>query len=315
MDSEWARYDLTPLRDRYVSHLNHVGGIPKPTEQSALSTRLKSVIQMGLKNGNESVPELEPACPGGNCTFDTYWSLSVCSSLTDVSQHLYTKNVSTPEEYYPYDFRWYLGPHHFLSTRLAYMNVTAASSVSQDDNGASHMVTFGDSIAYNDIDSPIADALMIVASDFHADETNGGHRTYAAYEFVLEWCVQQYNTSVTNGTSTTVRLDSHGNFTTNKGYYLSSAFNDTGQHRYDVAGDLHYALQRYFQTLMNGTAALAYDGYWYATSDSMPVLFEPFNVFQAHPTSRVWDMSNGIRGTNETGFELILDNIATSITN
>lgn len=257
--------------------------------------------------------DLAPSCPTGNCDFDTYWSLSVCTSYTNVTPHLYTKT--------PFDSRWYLTPEHFISTGNVYMNITSASRGVQDDDSSMQAVTFSDSIAYRDINPPIVDTLIIVTTESPevSLEKSERQRNYVAYEVIMDWCVRSYNTSVTKGVASTIRLDSHGNFTQDPSYRVSP-FNNNGQQRYDVGNDIHYGLQKYFQALLHGTISLeqvSLQQGWYASSESMPLLFEPFNVFQDEPAGgRTWNVSsNSGRGTNMTGFQLILDNIATSMTN
>jgi len=58
-----------------------------------------------------------------------------------------------------------------------------------------------------------------------------------------------------------------------------------------------------------------YDQYWYADTDAAQALFDPYNVWQAHPTDTIFALKYGLRGTNQTGLELIINNMATSMTN
>lgn len=58
----------------------------------------------------------------------------------------------------------------------------------------------------------------------------------------MYWCLLSCNTTVTEGVPSTVRLDSHGNFTSGLAYHISLS-DSNSQQRYDVSSDIQNGLQ------------------------------------------------------------------------
>lgn len=276
---------------------------------------MKGSILSGLHSGNTTIPEISPSCPGGNCTWPLYKTLGVCASVADVGSHLTFRDASTDTSNSSNSPRWYLTPHHFIIDGYPQMNVSSAAVDTTTQRG--HVIwerpDFNNSIAFADVDSPLLDAFLIVKNG--TDRANGNTNTYTAYELLLQWCVKEFNTSVFDGAAMTELVSSYKNFTLEDDSDLTASPTTDPNLVFTVERSLHESLQRYFTGIFNGTATQGHDGYWYASSGVMPLLFEPFNVFQIHMTDRVWDMSNGIIGTNQTGLELIMQNVATGMTN
>lgn len=62
---------------------------------------------------NESLADIAPSCPGGNCTFDPYWSLAVCTRIGNVSDNITVKHLANATTGYPH-VRYYITPNRYL---------------------------------------------------------------------------------------------------------------------------------------------------------------------------------------------------------
>ncbi|KAK3660689.1 hypothetical protein LTR56_000447 [Elasticomyces elasticus] len=289
-----------------------------PTTYSAISTGMKGAILQGLFNANETIPDLSPAC-SGNCTFEPYASLAVCTSFADVSSSLITKNFTNPNGTiydYNYDYRYYIAEHQYLredSYELPFVNVSSAEPPDSDEHSS---LQFHDSVAFRDVNAPIADVFMIYQNGTKGPMNAARHNTYAAVEFILEWCVQEYTTSVINGTAITQRKDAYRNFSSPGGsYYTYGKPNGDDGLEYLISPQTRFSLQKYLQTLLSGHIVEPSGGYFYVSSDAIQALAEPYNVWQGGCTQDPCGLSYGIHGTNQTGLELLMNNVATSMTN
>ncbi|KXL48707.1 MAG: hypothetical protein FE78DRAFT_293237 [Acidomyces sp. 'richmondensis'] len=288
-----------------------VGDSPNAASSSSLSNGMKSAIQTGFYYGNQTVPILDPNCLGGNCTFDKYWSLAVCTSFADVTSHLVAKNTSTNESA---TVTFSLTPDSYVVRAVGddvyFMNISSATSASPSSlvTGTNPVqINFTETIAFKDVNAPIADVFVIVANGI-----NGEHLTYTAIEFVLEWCVQSYTTTVSNGSVQTLLDRSLRNFTSPGGTYFVTLTLGSNFTQYDVDPATHYTLQQYFQGFFAGT--VFQDGTdFFASSNAAQTVYQPFDVFQSH--SEGFSLRNGLIGTNQTGLEVTINNIATSMTN
>lgn len=125
---------------------------------------------------------------------------------------------------------------------------------------------------------------------------------FGASEFLLEWCVQNYTTTVTNGTATTERLDAVSNF----------SVSDSIDNFTFSSGTLHL-YQDYFRNIFQGEA-------WrgsgistlYVSSDATQALFQPFNIFGRKDNGK--DVTPN-QGGGMDQLQKILDNIAVAMTN
>ncbi|KAJ4298082.1 hypothetical protein N0V90_005981 [Kalmusia sp. IMI 367209] len=283
----------------------------------AVNTRIKNAVQLGLNNANESLADITPLCPGGNCTFDPYWSLAVCTRIANVSDHITVKNLTNTATGYPH-IRYYVTPNQYLDNlgySETYMNVTSATGAKPDDIGpGTSALNMSESIAFRDVNDPIADVFIIIRNVSDADNAGADHSRYGAIEFILEWCVQSFTTNVTNGVATTNRHNAIRNFTGGDHEFLQLQPDGPNGKSYTIQDIPHNTLQRYFQAIFNGSITTDADD-WYATSDIMQLLFEPFNVYQGNHIGQTFKLENGLRGTDQTGLEHIINNIATSLTN
>ena len=280
---------------------------------------MKGAIQSGLFNGDSIIDNIRPDCSSGDCTWDPYLSFAVCSSSADVSSHLKMTTLTSG------DVRFSVTPNNWLqnpslkdlldstSSAPAVVNISSAvSGIVPQLPGGTNRYIFQDSIAFPNSPSPLTDVFMIYTNQPSGTSSNG---SYSAVEFILEWCVQRFNTSVVNGTATTQRLESFSNFSapTGEDYNVINEINGTV---YAIDSYSHNSIQNYlYQVFHNGTIyryAEAIPASLFVTSDAVQAIYEPFNSNSI--TSDPADTADG-QGTNQTGLDQILNNIATGMTN
>jgi hypothetical protein len=198
---------------------------------------MKGAIQTGLFSANETVLDISPICPTGNCTFPPYLSLAVCTSFANITPSLYSMNTSSSVQHYISNTS-YLTPNGLF-------NISSAALLDSSPTG----LNFSTSIAFQNVSLPLADIAVLYLSNY---DTKGG-KMYAAAEFVLEWCVQNFTTTVVDGKATTQRLNSFRNFTnpTNPNLVL---FGSKGE-EFSVFLPTHHATSRYLSQNFNGWMA------------------------------------------------------------
>lgn len=300
---------------------------------------MKGAIQSGLFSQNSAVPDIQPVCSSGNCTWPSYRSLSVCARSADVTSSLKTRKVLVPSSEpggRKYNQpQWYLSQQNYildngvticnLST-VAKKNPIVSIGHSQDPgestsdeseySGDPISLNFTDSIAFKDSTRPVANVFMIYANSTESSADHPG--TFSAIEFVLEWCVQNFTTTVANGVASTQRHDSFRTFSTpdpNKEYAFITATPDDGDNRqYTIKPQDYYLLQYYFRGLVHGTVNLTDSpvAHSAATNDATQALYQPFDIsgMKLNGTDQVPG-----RGVGLSGLQGILDNIATGMTN
>lgn len=263
---------------------------------------MRGAIQSGLFSQNSVVLDVQPICSSGNCTWPSYRSLAICARSADVTSSLKIKNVTVtsdvPGEGKYTEQKWYLSKQNYiLSNGVTVCNL---SSVARKDPITSTAGTvdpvlrgsqnagdpisldFTDSIAFKDSTRPVADVFMIYSNTSESSGDKPG--TFSATEFVLEWCVQNFTTTVANGVSSTKRHDSSQDFSKpdpKNAYAFITAKPDDGDNReYTINHRTHYVLQNYFRGLFQGTVILATSMYAdkAATNDGTQVLFQPFDI-------------------------------------
>ena len=133
-----------------------------------------------------------------------------------------------------------------------------------------------------------------------------------ALEFLLEWCVQSYSSTVTNGTATTERHEAVSNF-------MSLKDGD-----YTVGDRTLELYQNYFREIFQGKAWRGNPSQLYVSNDATQALFQPVNIFgviesSVSVTPNQGDESSESVTPNQGGgkvqLEKILDNIAVAMTN
>ena len=284
---------------------------------------MKRAIRAGLDNGKNRVLDLPAACPSGNCTFETYSSLAVCTSFADVTEHLYPKDANGQGGY---GTQLHLNDDHYLTKNALFLqeildvgSVAPASEVLETEGRPAVFLNFSQSIAFQDIKSPLADIFIITrngSTPLPADVGFGDYAySFAAFEVALSWCVATYNTTVTNGTSTTNMISNDMDFT-----YLSgpnNLVNEGPQGQYlqnsSVDGKHHAGLQWFFKRLFAGRISQDGTDQTTTTSDVAQTIYEPFSGINS--TLPKGNLSRTLRATERDGLQRIFENVAVSMTN
>lgn len=171
---------------------------------------MRAAIQTSLFAENFIVNDMQPVCSSGNCTSPSYRSLAICAQSADITSYLRTKNVSVPGDFPgapEYNrTQWYISKLNYLIYDHLSLSSVAKKHLSYRNQQYAVSLDFNNSIAFKNSPSPIADIFMIYAN---ASDSSIG--TFSATEFVLEWCVQNFTTSVTNGLSSTEKHGSVSN--------------------------------------------------------------------------------------------------------
>ncbi|KAK4553692.1 hypothetical protein LTR86_009190 [Recurvomyces mirabilis] len=306
-----------------------------PARYNSISSGMKGAILQGLYSSNSTILDIAPQCPSGNCTINEYSSLAVCTSVVDVTARLANRTASGITN-------TYVSAHQYINASAGIMNVTSAATGTPYDSGdgwgpaKGYQLQFNDSIAFTQTPSPLADAFIMVANSTHSilpanvsDPNELFLQKYNAYEFMLEWCVQNYSTTVVNGISTTQRLGALRNFRAPDGPEANLNLSTTSYALgvpetlvFNIDQVTHYSVQKYLQGLLDGWISGGDDQCWTATSDAVLCLYEPFQLGPNTSPDRgdtLYDVFNQL-STNGTssgvaGLEAVLKNVATSMSN
>jgi hypothetical protein len=273
---------------------------------------MKAAIQNGLLTLGSTLNDTPPFCASENCTFPLYRSLAVCTRWENVTSHLTfstyentSSNTTTG--------RWSLTNNSYIETvgpgDLCVLNMSSAAKPQLVINNADvpNSLDFRDTIAFGDNRYPIADFFVLYINRSVPSITYN----YNAVEFVLEWCVQEYNTSVVNSTVYTAKEDSTHNFTGGHSELTGPIFNTTlqfgDQLSYDTDNQTHFILSNYLRKILNGSV-YQIESDFYKTSDAAESLFQRINT----------DSENFVLLGEDKGLSAmitVLQNIATSMTN
>jgi hypothetical protein len=281
---------------------------------------MKAAIQAGLFTLNATLNSTPPVCATGNCSWQPYRSLAVCTRWQDISSHVKLEETVNEEDDSKFVL-WSLNDRSFVE-RGAYpercqLNMTSVATPKPVDEYADlpNALHFDDSIAFKDSKWPLADVFIVYenSSSMREAEFHFGGR-FSAMEFVLEWCVQEFNTTVVNGTTVTTRLNSTNAFDA-KGSSLNGPMtnvDDDGSwsvkaDRYNVDKDTHYILANYLRKFFDGSVAQQGPD-MYKTSDAAEAFW--LNLF-AGVLPDMRPSETKIRA----GISQVLQNIATSMTN
>jgi hypothetical protein len=294
-----------------------------PSDYAYISVGMKRAIRAGLDNGKNKVLDLPAACSSGNCTFETYSSLAVCTSFADVTDHLYPEDANGQGGY---GTQLHLTDDHFLTTNAIFLqefldigSVAPASQIIETEGRPALFLNFNQSIAFKDIESPLADIFIITRNGSNPLPPEEGlgdvAYTYAAFEVALSWCVAAYSTTVANGTSSTRMISNDKNFTYVNGSNALINEAPKGQYLQDssVDGKHHAGLQWFFKRLFAGRISQDGSDQTTTTSDVAQTIYEPFSGIS--PTSPKGNLSRTLRATEREGLQRIFDNVAMSMTN
>ncbi|KAI0130352.1 hypothetical protein BJ170DRAFT_681805 [Xylariales sp. AK1849] len=277
-----------------------------PYGYNHMSLGMKGAIQRGLFSTSAIVDPSSPTCVSGNCTIGPYRSLAVCASAADITSSLTRSIVDTPQNSAKNATRYSLPGDHYLQideNTLVILNFSSAaiSPSGITDNEELLPLNFNDSLVFSNVSLPIADVYFIYLD---TNVSGSVDNNYHAIEFVLEWCVQTFETSVENGTPNTMKRDSFRSFE-GSGRSSFTATPDPSKQNdyYEIDPYTHYSLQRYMLNLLHGNVTESFSNVGSTTSsDAANALFEPF-----------LDLSSGTPPLD--GLQNILDNIATGMTN
>ena len=211
------------------------------TDADDVSLSMKAAIQRGMLdiNANTSTFFVNPDCPTGNCTWAPYTSLSVCGRCADVTSQL---TVSERDE------------NGRTNTSLP-NNVMLASTPGLTQEGFVAMIVkptsnsldlLIDSLEYADYVWPVLDVYTIIASY----GGNPGNKVLGPFasECILQYCVQNFSASSTNGS-----------FTENvegTPVYLNGTYTfeeEVAGTNYTLGYDTWKALYNYFQGMFNSS--------------------------------------------------------------
>lgn len=259
---------------------------------------MKAAILRGLYAGTTTIDHIRPTCPGGNCTYPDYRSLAICARSEDV-----TSDLKHNEAYA--DGPWYLTNSNYLINDGSFdgsfvFNLSSAAKenpTKYNGYGTPMALDFSRSIAFKDSSAPVADVFMIYSTS--RDNSDNSDKI-GALEFLLEWCVQSYSSTVTNGTATTERLE-------------AVSLKDGDYPDFMLGPGTLELYQNYFREIFQGEAWRAGNPTrLYVSNDATQVLFQPVNIFGK--------TENGTSVTANQGggkdqLEKILDNIAVAMTN
>jgi hypothetical protein len=276
---------------------------------------MKAAVQNGLLTLDSTLNDTQPFCASGNCTFPLYRSLAVCTRWEDVTSHLKSSTYEDKRSGITIG-RWSLNNNSYIETGTDGPCVLNMSSVAKpkpviDDSGIVNALDFGETIAFADNPYSIADVFVLY---LNSSDLSNKTQEYHALEFVLEWCVQEYKTSVVNGTVYTTKEDSNHNFTGGFGYITGPLFNTTSQFgfltstpNYDVDNGTHFILSNYLRKVLNGSV-YKIDADFFKTSDAAESFFQRINT----------DGDNEVVQEEDRGLTAMIEvmqNIATSMTN
>lgn len=155
---------------------------------------MKAAVQRGILDvsAKPSTFFVNPQCPTGNCTWPPYTSLSVCGRCSDVSSRLTVSNVSEGNEVttsLPNNISLTSIP---ATTGLGLIAMTVNTTSNQND-------LLIDSLEYAEWDWPVLDVFTVIAQ-YGGRNNNEKLMGPFASECILQFCVQNFSASSTNGT-------------------------------------------------------------------------------------------------------------------
>lgn len=136
------------------------------------------------------------------------------------------------------------------------------------------------------------------------------HHRSLTFTLLISRCVQNFTTDISDGKAMTSRHNSIRGFTAG---LESSPFGVKGT-QYEIEISTHTSVQKFLGTTFSGSVTQnTVDSDWKATSNAVYTLSQPYDLFTNDIVNTGWPI--GIRGTNETGLEVMINNIATGMTN
>lgn len=172
-----------------------------------------------------------------------------------------------------------------------------------DNRGQQSSLNFT-SVAFADHQNPIADVYVIYKNV--TDFTN--NNDYLAVEFIFDWCIATFNTSVADGTATTIRIASPPAVFGKNGTSLSTVVDGT---TFSVGLKTHYTLQRYMALLLSGTVSNRGGLQQVTSSDAVNVVAQALGLNRDDRDSN----STPRQDKDLASLNVLLENTAISMTN
>lgn len=164
---------------------------------------MSAAVTDGLLKQNISPSDVPGNCPTGNCTWENYRSMGVCSNVVDVSSTITSKCRKTSSQYYPDGCNY--------SVPAIEKNPTVTGTTLQTDlgetlwMGASNPTTF----TYPDINT-LVQFYVIYVPDLTVwetfDHTEDHKDVLVALQATLNLCLYTYSSNMTNGVTNTTQI-------------------------------------------------------------------------------------------------------------
>ncbi|KAK5724003.1 hypothetical protein LTR17_013752 [Elasticomyces elasticus] len=209
-------------------------------DQADIPLNMKAAIMSGMLSTNDSVEQwtAQPMCQTGNCTWSSsYASLAVCSACVDLSTNLTATYQPSDAGYITV---WQLPNGLNLSTPSWQFGNTMTVNTTSDRN---HYNT----VAFSDGVLPILDVFVILGN-----YTVGANTEYFgpyASECRIDFCLQEYNASATNGSFTETVISEPKLFNSTSSIMTMNVSDTTFTLDYEAVN----AFAFYLPTLFSGT--------------------------------------------------------------
>lgn len=288
-----------------------------------------------------TLSDVSPLCQTGNCTWAPYTSLGVCASVADVTSHLTTTYDSSAAQwtsslpggqYIEVKSDTGSDSNHEIVMNMTSTNFTPLTSINGTDTItlASDPLSFPRSIAFVGLQNPLAHAAIIYSVSGLQNISVESKTGLRAFEVMLQWCVQTYDTAVTSGatlTNLTGQPYQYSNFSwqlpdddhvpnatwngliQKKNFYPLSAVSLNGSgSEFVIEANSHWGLQRTFSQLFTRE-------YHYSANDETETLAYDNPLAKTIFDAVVLRLNLNTDGESEGILDEILQNLATSITN
>ena len=165
---------------------------------------MSAAVNDGLFKQNISPSDVPGNCPTGNCTWENYRSMGVCSNVVDVSSTITSKCRNTTYQYYPAGCNYSVPAIEKNPTDIG----TTLQTFELGETlwiGASDPVNF----TYPDINT-LVQFYVIYVPDFTVwetfDYTEDHKDVLVALQATLNLCLYTYSTNMTNGVTNTAQI-------------------------------------------------------------------------------------------------------------
>ena len=227
--------------------------------------KMKSAIRGGLLSNNNSATQFDVpvTCSTGNCSWQDFTSLAVCTSCADLAAQLTVSSQnSTIKGDAPNIFHKLPNGISLHTYELALALQMTVNSTMQND-GPAHA-----SIAFKGHNNTILD-MFVIALDKGSSTQSIAYGPYAA-ECITEFCVQNYTAKVTNGNFHETR---QGKGTPIQSFHNEAFATQDGKRSFGVDYNILNVVSMYPANLFFGSVAY--------TDSLSPVAIFPSDVTQS----------------------------------